>query len=329
MRIGIVGCGLIGKKRAKAIGEGRLVACADADRARADALAAEWPAAQAYDDWKPLVGRSDIDLVVVSTTHVALPEIAHAAVANGKHVLIEKPAARSASELEPIIATAAKTGALVRVGYNHRFHPALRKAKELVDSGAIGPLLCVRGRYGHGGRIGYEKEWRAQAALSGGGELIDQGVHLIDLARWFLGDFVDVHGFAPTFFWKMQVDDNAFLLLRTAEGRIAQLHASWTEWKNLFSFEVFGTVGKLEVTGLGGSYGTERLVHYQMKPAMGPPDVFSWEYPGDDSSWKLEFSEFVGDIRTGRQPSPGLADAHAVLRIVERVYEESRVGQKR
>jgi len=324
MRIGIVGCGLIGKKRAKAIAGGRLVACADTDRSRAEALAAEWPGTIALDAWKPLVESPEVDLVVVSTTHAALPEIAHAAVVNGKHVLVEKPAARRASELEPLMAAAAETGVLVRVGYNHRFHPALQKAKELVDGGAIGPLLYVRGRYGHGGRIGYEKEWRARSELSGGGELVDQGVHLIDLARWFLGDFVEVHGFAPTFFWNMEVDDNAFLLLRTAEGRVAHLHASWTEWKNLFSFEVFGTVGKLEITGLGGSYGTERLVHYQMKPEMGPPDVFTFDFPGNDSSWALEFGEFLNDIRTGRPPSPGLADAHAALRIVQEVYEKGR-----
>ena len=106
----------------------------------------------------------------------------------------------------------------MRVGYNHRFHPALRKAREIVDSGASGPLMFLRGRYGHGGRKGYDREWRADPKLSGGGELIDQGVHLIDLASWFLGEFPTVEGHAATYFWDMKVDDNAFLSLRTAGG---------------------------------------------------------------------------------------------------------------
>jgi predicted dehydrogenase len=316
----------MGKKRARALDGCTLVACADADPRRAEALAAEYPGARPIEAWATLVDHPDIDLVIVSTTHEALPEIAAAAARHGKHVLVEKPAARRSAELEPVSEAALKSGVRVRVGFNHRFHPALRKAKDLVDGGVIGSLLYIRGRYGHGGRIGYDREWRARPELSGGGELIDQGVHLIDLARWFLGDFVDVHGFAPTYFWDMPVEDNAFMLLRTAEGRIAQLHASWTEWKNLFSFEIFGQKGKLEVTGLGGSYGVERLVHYAMKPEMGPPDVFSWDFQGADESWRTEFVEFLEDIRTGRQPNPGLGDARAALRVVESIYDQGSAG---
>ena len=100
--------------------------------------------------------------------------------------------------------------------------------------------MFIRARYGHGGRVGYDKEWRAQPELSGGGEFIDQGVHLIDLARWFLGDFNEMQGFAHTYFWNMPVDDNGFLLLKTPKKQVAFLHASCTEWKNLFSFEIYG-----------------------------------------------------------------------------------------
>jgi predicted dehydrogenase len=181
--------------------------------------------------------------------------------------------------------------------------------------------MYIRGRYGHGGRVGYEKEWRAQPAVSGGGELVDQGVHLIDLARWFLGDFEKVQGFTHTYFWDMPVEDNAFLLLQTAARQVALLHASWTEWKNLFSFEIFGRHGKLEITGLGGSYGTERLAYYRMSPEMGPPETTMWEYPMGDASWELEYAEFVEDIRLGRPPAASLEDARAALAIVERIYE--------
>ena len=125
--------------------------------------------------------------------------------------------ARRAAELDPLIEAAERAHVLVRVGFNHRYHPAIRTARELVESGVLGELMYVRGRYGHGGRIGYDKEWRANPALSGGGELIDQGVHLIDLARWFLGDFVDVYGFVHTYYWQMPVEDNGFMLLKTAQ----------------------------------------------------------------------------------------------------------------
>ena len=206
------------------------------------------------------------------------------------------------------------------MSYNHRFHPAFVKARELLEAGVVGPLLFVRARYGHGGRKGYDREWRADPRLSGGGELIDQGVHLIDLARWFLGDFVHVSGFAHTYFWEMPVDDNAFLLLRTADQRTAFLHASCTEWKNLFSLEIYGRQGKLHIEGLGGSYGVERLTHYRMLPEMGPPETRIWEYPRGDASWELEFAEFLEDIRLRRTPAPGLADARAALEVVAKVY---------
>src|SRR5262249_54851436 len=158
------------------------------------------------------------------------------------------------------------TGRRVRVGFNHRYHPALRKARELVDSGVLGPLMFIRARYGHGGRLGYEREWRANPAISGGGELIDQGVHLIDLAPLFLGEFSAVQGIATNYFWRMPVDDNAFMTLRGPTGQVAFLHVSCTEWKNMFSMELYGRNGKLAIDGLGGSYGVERLMWYRMLP---------------------------------------------------------------
>lgn len=325
MNVAIIGCGLIGNKRARALASCRLVACADVVRERAEGLARIMPGAQILTDWREVVERQDVNIVIVSTTHDLLADITLAAIRAGKHVLVEKPGARRAVELDPLIEAANRGRALVRVGFNHRYHPAVRKARQLIDAGVLGELMYVRGRYGHGGRIGYEKEWRAHPARSGGGELIDQGIHLIDMARWFLGDFTDVQGFARTYYWDMPVEDNSFLLLKTAKQQVAFLHASWTEWKNLFSLEIFGRQGKLEIGGLGGSYGTERLAHYQMLSQMGPPETTIWEYPMADTSWDVEFAEFVEDIRLGRQPAAGLADARAALRVVERIYEGSRL----
>ncbi len=323
MNAAIVGCGLIGAKRARFMEGARLIACADEVSDRARALASAHSGVEPSDSWRSVVERKDVDMVIVCTRHDSLPVIALHAIQAGKHVLIEKPAARFSSELEPLIGAAAKSKVTVRVGFNHRYHPTFRKARELVDAGAIGSLLYIRARYGHGGRLGYEKEWRADPRLSGGGELIDQGVHLIDLSRWFLGDIVNVAGRALTCYWKMPVDDNAFMLLETADRKTAFLHASCTEWKNLFSFEIFGRDGKLEITGLGGSYGVEQLAFYKMLPQMGPPETTKWEFPMEDRSWALEFAEFIDDIRLGRPSVPGLSDAHATLRVVEQIYKES------
>ncbi len=262
--------------------------------------------------------------MVIATPNNALAEITLAAVQQGKHVLVEKPAARYAHELEPVIAAMMETGSLVRVGFNHRYHPALQKAYELFQSGVLGELMFIRGRYGHGGRIGYDREWRADPELSGGGELLDQGVHLIDLSRWFMGEFTDVDGFAHTYFWDMPVDDNGFMTLKTAKKQVAFLHVSCTEWKNLFSLEIYGRNAKLHLEGLGGSYGVEKLAYYKMLPEMGPPETTIWEYPRGDRSWELEFIEFVEDIRLKRQPSANIHDAVASLKIVEKIYKASQ-----
>ncbi len=323
LNVAIVGCGLIGTRRAQSLAGARLAICCDVDPARAQTLAAMHPGAAPATDWHTVGASTGIDIVIVATTHDMLAPIAAAAAGAGKHVLIEKPGARRAYELDAVAEAARRTGALVRIGFNHRYHRAFRKAREVFESGAAGPLLFIRGRYGHGGRPGYDREWRADPALSGGGELLDQGIHLIDLSRWFLGDFTRATGRTPSYFWESPVEDNAFLLLETAAGQVAFLHASWSEWKNLFSFEICGRDGKLEITGLGSSYGTERLTFYKMLPELGPPETTAWEYPMADNSWEIEFAEFLEDIRLNRQPRPGIADAQAALRVVESVYQEN------
>lgn len=323
MNVAIIGCGLIGEKRARALGGARLTVCADASLARAEHLARTVPGCAATADWRSAAERKDVDIVIIATPHNALAEIAGVAIQAAKHVLVEKPAARHVDELRPLAALAGKKNVLVRVGFNHRYHRAFRQARQIVDSDGLGPMMFLRARYGHGGRIGYEKEWRARPEISGGGELIDQGVHVIDLARWFLGDFSEIDGYARTYFWDMPVDDNAFLLLKTPQKQVAFLHVSCTEWKNTFSFELYGKRGKLQIDGLGGSYGVERLAYYRMLAEMGPPETTLWEYPMSDDSWDVEMAEFLEDIRLGRQPAAGLQDAVAALAVVDRIYRES------
>lgn len=324
MNIGIVGCGLIGKKRALALGEHSLLWAVDSDIKRAQAIADLKGQAKVSTDFNDVIKDPRIDMVIVSTTNDKLAAISLAAIKAGKHVLVEKPAGRNSKEIADVIKLVEKNKVMVKVGFNLRYHPALMKAREIVDSGVMGQLMFIRGRYGHGGRIGYDKEWRADPAISGGGELIDQGVHMIDLCRWFLGDFVSVNGEIATYFWDMPVDDNAFLGLKTKKNQMAWIHVSCTEWKNMFSLEVYGKTGKIQIDGLGGSYGTQKLTYYQMLPEMGPPKTSVWEYPGEDNSWNLEFQAFVAAITTGGAPNGDIHDAYEALRIVDKVYRRGK-----
>jgi predicted dehydrogenase len=318
LRVGILGAGLIGGKRAAQMAGGRLVAVADQVPERARALASAHQA-DAEPDWAALVRRPDVDAVIVATTNDALSPCARAALEAGKHVLVEKPAGRHPADVAALLAAEKASGRVLRVGFNHRFHPALARAKELLDSGAVGPLMHIRARYGHGGRLGYDREWRADPARAGGGELLDQGVHLIDLCRWMGGELQLEGGGISTSFWKMPVEDNGFVFLKSADGaRRAWLHASCTEWKNLFDFEIFGQVGKIEIFGLGRSYGTEELRVYRMKPEMGPPDTEIVQFPGEDQSWQAEWDAFLAEV-SGR-PTP-IARASDALRAVELVHE--------
>ncbi len=324
LQIAQVGCGLIGRKRAAALGQhAQLRYACDVDLARAANVAEAHPDCRSITDYRVACSDPDVQAIIVSTLNASLAQIGLAALHAGKHVLLEKPGALCAAELRTLQAAAAKSGAKVRLGYNHRFHPALQKARSLVQEGAIGPLLFLRARYGHGGRKGYDREWRADPKMSGGGELIDQGVHLIDLAGAFLGEFATVLGHVATYYWDMPVDDNAFLSLRTAAGQTAWLHVSCTEWKNLFSFEIYGRDGKIAIDGLGGSYGVERLTYYKMLPEMGPPETTGWEYPRGDGSWEHETAAFVEDIRLDREPVPGLKEGIQTMEIVEKIYRDS------
>lgn len=322
-RLALIGCGLIGQKRMSHLPPGSVVVACDLELERAQRLAAQSPGCRATNSVAEALASPDVAAVIIATVNASLAPLAAQAAQAGKDMLVEKPVGISLRELEHLEALAREHGVLVRAGYNHRYHPACLQALEIWRSGALGPVMFVRGRYGQGGRIGYEKEWRADPRVSGGGELIDQGVHLIDLAGIFLGEFTTVEGHAATYFWNMPVDDNAFLSLRNASGHTAWLHVSCTEWKNLFSLEIYGRDAKLHWEGLGGSYGIERLHCYKMLPQMGPPETIIYEYPRGDESWKLEMDEFLEEVRLRRTPVPGLKEAKAVLKVVERIYRNA------
>jgi predicted dehydrogenase len=327
IRVGIVGAGLIGKKRAEAIASFstnmKVDIVSDIDAEKAAELGRFCDAASCV-DWKDLTQRDDIDAVIVATPNKFIREIVISALEHGKHVLCEKPLGRNAGEAEAIWSKAKERGLILKTGFNHRFHPAVRDAKKIVDDGGIGKIYLLRAIYGHGGRPGYNKEWRASRDLSGGGELLDQGVHVIDLFRWFMGEFDEVFGRVATFYWDMEVEDNAFAVFRTGRGQVATMHTSWTQWKNKFLFEIIGEKGYLVVDGLGGSYGTERLVIGKRKVSGGVPDEEILEFPGPDISWRDELKEFASAIMGNREPIGSGYDGLMANRLVEAVYESAR-----
>jgi predicted dehydrogenase len=345
MRVAIVGCGLIGHKRAEVIRRSSsdvLALAVDNDLGRAQDLA-QGSDCRYASDWESTVAASDIDAVVVATPNKWLAPITVAALLAGKHVLCEKPPGRSLSEAQQMADAARKAGRALKIGFNHRHHPAIARAHQLALQGAIGPLMFLRAVYGHGGRPGYDKEWRADPELAGGGELLDQGVHIVDLSRWFLGEFAEVYARTSTAYWDLgfypsqpgaegsspraQLEDNAFALLSTSDGKVAQFHTSWTQWKNRFSFEVFGKDGYLRVEGLGGSYGTETLTLGRRKSGSGLPDEERFEYPGPDPSWQAEWEELAAAIRDGRQPMASGEDAVETMRVTHALVASAATGQ--
>jgi len=325
--VAVVGCGLIGARRAGCVAahvDTRLVSVVDLDGARAATLAGEHGArvAASLDE---VLDDPSVHVVVAATPNGHLADVACRALAAGRHVLVEKPMGRSAAEAERMAAAAQAAGCVLAVGFNHRHHPGLEEAHRLVRAGSIGRVLQLRARYGHGARPGCEREWRADPELAGGGELLDQGVHLADLFRWFAGPATAAQGIVQTAVWKVEpLEDNAFALFTFQGGAVGQFHVSMTQWKNLFSFEVHGEMGAVVVEGLGGSYGVERLIVVERNQAGGPPRVEERVFDGPDGSWCREWAAYVDRVRA--RDGSGAAEGVAAMRMIDAVYRAAREG---
>ena len=328
MNVAIIGAGLIGGKRAAALSrfpDDTLRVVCDVDEARARALAEQY-GCEAAADWRDVVGREDVDVVVNAAINAVLEPVTVAALAAGKHVLCEKPLGRSSAEARRMVAAAAEHGRVLKTGFNHRFHPALLRTRELLAEEAVGDILTIRARYGHGSRPGMEKEWRSSKQLCGGGELLDQGVHVIDLIRAFGGEVRNAYARVETKFWPIEVEDNAFAILGLEGGATCQFHVSWTNWRNVFSFEIFGTRGYIAVNGLGGSYGPETLEFGRRREEGGRPDIETIEYPAEDNSWQEEWKDFRSAIADRRAPWGSGQDGYMANRVVEALYASSASG---
>ena len=325
MRVGIIGAGLQGRRRAPVLRESpgtELVIIAAAHLESAQHLA-DHMGCEAAEGWDAVVDRSDLDAVLICTPPHLHAEISIASMKRGMHVLCEKPLACTLEEAQRMLAVARESGAILKCGFNHRHHPGIQQARQWFDSGAIGEPMFIRCRYGIGGRPGYEKEWRADPQIVGGGQLMEQGIHAVDLSRWFLGDFAQVFAFTANHFWMTApLEDNAFALYRTARGAVASIHSSLTQWRNLFSFELFGRDGYIAVEGLGGGYATERA-------ALGKRDFTApfaeevVEFRGEDRSWREEWKEFVAAIKDGREPLGSGLDGLVALTLVYAAYQSA------
>jgi predicted dehydrogenase len=328
-KVAIIGAGLQAKRRGPPIAEDprfRVAAVVDRDAKRAEGLARTL-GAEAGTDWRTVVADPDVEVVLVLTYPDTHADIAIAALEAGKHVLCEKPLTRTEDEARAMLAAAARTGRTLKCGFNHRHHPAVAEARRLFDSGIIGKPVFGRSRYGIGGRVGIEKEWRSNPAIVSGGQLMEQGIHVVDLFRWFLGPITRVTGFTSTSRWPIApLEDNGFALLQAETGVIASVHASLTQWTNLFEFELYGEAGSLVVRGLGASYGVEELVISQHDPSA-PFSHKTIEYRGGDISWKAEWEEFVGAMEGKRQPLGNGEDGLAAMQIVNAAYAAARTGQ--
>ncbi|MFH0878145.1 MAG: Gfo/Idh/MocA family oxidoreductase [Lentisphaerota bacterium] len=329
MRVAIIGAGLQCRRRAPVIKDfpdTQLAVIYSLHMELAKDMAAKMGCETSH-DWQSAVERPDIDAVVVCTPPHVHAEITIAALRAGKHVLCEKPLSRTLAESRAMLEAAAQAGKILKCGFNHRHHPAIWEAKRLAGQGYIGKPLFGRCRYGICGRPGYEREWRADPKQAAGGQFIEQGTHAIDLFRWFMGEITEVACMTTRQFFPQQpLDEAGMAIFRTAAGATASLHTTLTQWKNLFSFEVFGEDGYLTVEGLGGAYGTEKLITGRRDYSAPFQDTVT-HYRGGDTSWKAEWQEFVSAIRENRAPLGDGRDGYAAMNIALCAYEAEKSGQ--
>lgn len=322
-QVGIIGAGLQGKRRATAIStmqNANVVAVADINEETARTFS-ELFHCRHTTDWISVVSDPEIKVILVCTPPHLHEEIAISAIRQGKHVLCEKPLASSTDQAKRMMEEAKKNRVKLGCGFNLRHHPAIRQVHEWVTAGKIGNIISLRSRYGIGGREGYENDWRTNPEISGGGELMDQGPHLLDLAQWFLGKIDSVTGLLQTAYWPIApVEDNAFIILKSEQDAIASLHVSWTQWKPIFSLEIHGTDGYAIAEGLGGAYGTEKAI-FGKRDFNAPFQESVVEFRGNDQSWKLDLDNFFSEFNDPSKLPESAASGLNVMALIEALYK--------
>ena len=326
VQCGIIGFGKMGRIRAGSIeasNRGTVVAAYDVQPFESASI-------DAADRDMDIIDRDDIDAVFICTPNFRNKPLTIAALQAGKHVFCEKPPAFTAQDVLEIQAAEAISGRTLMYGFNHRHHESVKQAKDAVHSGAYGELLWMRGRYGKGVDDSFFSGWRADPKLAGGGILMDQGIHMLDLFLHFAGSFDEVQAIVSNLFWKREgIEDNVFANLRNSKsGVVASLHSTMTQWRHIFSLEIFLTKGHIVINGLktsSNSYGDEVLVLERNK--LAGPGV-AWGKPVTrqfhvDTSWDSEVSDFFDCVQHGASVRQGSSrDAHRVLDLIGRIYAE-------
>jgi predicted dehydrogenase len=318
----VVGCGRMGMRRIGLIrghhqAELRCVEDYDKEIAR---KVSEEVGCDYYSGWESVVSRPDVDCVVVSVPNRFHRDIVIAALGAGKHVFCEKPLARNPIEAHQMVKAAERSGCLLKVGSNLRYFPSVLKAKELLDIGEIGEVLFARGWIGHSGwQIG---TWYSDAEVIGGGTLLDNGCHLVDLYRWFLGEVESCVGFVSTSLWSISpLEDNAMALFKFVNGKMAFLQSSWTEWAGYIYLEIYGTQGFIRIDNRGQSC----ITTLGKRNGQNTVFDFSQEPP---RSYVLEFNDYLNAIASNRQPLPSGLDGLRAVQMAYAVYRSAQLGKE-
>lgn len=326
IRVGIIGFGKMGQIRYKTIsqnGHGRVVAVADPNQIP------EVPGVRIYNSADELIADSKIDAAFICTPNYLNKALTVRLLKAGKHVFCEKPPAFNAGEMEEVVEVERSTpGRKLMYGFNHRHHDSIKKAKEVVDSGVYGRILWMRGRYGKSVNQSFYNDWRAKRELAGGGIMMDQGIHMLDLFLMMAGDFDEVQAFVSNLYWKLEVEDNVFATFRRRDGLVASLHSTMTQWRHLFSLEIFLEKGYIVLNGLltpSGTYGEEAMT--VVKNRSSAPAA-TWDQEEQirfqvDNSWKYEVGTFFDAIERDRPVSVGTSqDALKLMRLMDKIYQD-------
>ena len=330
IKVGIAGFGKIGQLRADILSKRKDIEIVGIyDVIRPEKIADEI----FHSSYDSLIN-SNLDAIFICAYNTVLADYTAKALKKRIHVFCEKPPAMKVEELDVVFKALKSSGKILKYGFNHRYHYSVMEAKKIIDSGKMGRLLWMRGAYGKAGSIDYDKNWRNYKKYSGGGILIDQGIHMLDLMRFFSGEkFNKINSYITTAYWNIKVEDNAFILMQSDNKIIASLHSSATQWRHKFLLELCFEEGYLNLDGiLSGtrSYAPEKLIigrreFEDVTFAMGKPKESILSFENDDS-WNLEIDEFVNAINGKGEIKEGtLQDAYDTLSLVQRVYENSEI----
>jgi predicted dehydrogenase len=331
LKIGIVGYGNMGRLRHECVtrsGRGTITAISDPHK-KMQGLPSD---IGVYENWLDLVADPQIDAVFVAAANAYNKPVAIAAMQAGKHVFCEKPPALTGPDVEEVMKVELATKRKLMYGFNHRLHGAVKHMREMVDSNRFGRILWMRGRYGKSVDADFLSTWRANKALSGGGIMIDQGIHMLDLFLYLGGEFDEVQAMVSSLYWNQPgIEDNVFANFRNSKtGMVASLHSTMTQWRHLFSLEVFMECGYMALNGLktsSNSYGTEQLavsMNRSKAPAATWEDEERLTYE-TDTSWNTEIRMFFDAIEKGTPITSGNStQALEVMRLIDRIYANQR-----